>query len=177
MSLVFIHGAPAAGKLTVAKELFKITGYKIFHNHLTMDLVKSIFKKDTKLAYSLIKEIRLLVLKTAAKEGINGIIFTFSDVSGDNYVFSKKVLHAIEKQGGNVFFVRLFCKKEELFRRVGNGSRKKFEKFTKRSLLEKALKKWNFEKIVPFKETLQIDNTNLSAKKVAIQIKQYFKLK
>ena len=67
MNLIFIHGAPAVGKLTVAKELFKITGYKIFHSHLSMDLVNSIFEGDTEMSYGLIRKIRLLILETAAK--------------------------------------------------------------------------------------------------------------
>ena len=43
MNLVFIYGPPAVGKLTVAKELSLITGYPLFHNHLTRDLVHELF--------------------------------------------------------------------------------------------------------------------------------------
>lgn len=43
MELVVIYGAPGVGKLTVARELARKTGYKLFHNHLTVDLVKSLF--------------------------------------------------------------------------------------------------------------------------------------
>ncbi|MFY9484436.1 MAG: hypothetical protein WAP74_02320 [Patescibacteria group bacterium] len=43
MKLIFMYGPPAAGKLTVAKKLAKLTGYKIFHNQLTVDLITSIF--------------------------------------------------------------------------------------------------------------------------------------
>jgi len=35
MKLVFIYGPPAVGKLTVANALAKVTGFKVFHNHLT----------------------------------------------------------------------------------------------------------------------------------------------
>ena len=34
MKHLFLYGAPAVGKLTVAKELADLTGYKLFHNHL-----------------------------------------------------------------------------------------------------------------------------------------------
>ena len=43
MQLVFIHGAPAVGKLTVARELAALTGFRLFHNHLTVDLAGSVF--------------------------------------------------------------------------------------------------------------------------------------
>ena len=43
MKLLFLHGAPAVGKLTVARDLAALTGLRLFHNHLTVDLVSSLF--------------------------------------------------------------------------------------------------------------------------------------
>jgi hypothetical protein len=34
MDLVFIHAPAAAGKLTIARELQKLTGLRVFHNQL-----------------------------------------------------------------------------------------------------------------------------------------------
>lgn len=48
MRLVLIYGPPAAGKLTVAKGLAHLTGYKFFHNHLTVDVVLSVFERASK---------------------------------------------------------------------------------------------------------------------------------
>ena len=39
MKTIFIYGAPAAGKLTVANELAKRTGFSVLHNHLINDLI------------------------------------------------------------------------------------------------------------------------------------------
>ena len=39
MKLVVLHGPPAAGKLTVALELEPLTGFQVFHHHLTVDLI------------------------------------------------------------------------------------------------------------------------------------------
>ena len=36
MKLVFIYGPPAVGKLTVAKELAALTGFKVFHNQVIL---------------------------------------------------------------------------------------------------------------------------------------------
>jgi hypothetical protein len=41
--LVFIYGAPAAGKLTVAREIARLTGLPLFHNHLVVNAVASVF--------------------------------------------------------------------------------------------------------------------------------------
>ena len=37
MKLVVLHGPPAVGKLTVARELARLTGWRLFHNHLVVD--------------------------------------------------------------------------------------------------------------------------------------------
>ena len=44
MKLIFLHGLPGVGKLTVARQLAALTGFKLFHNHLTVDLVTSVFE-------------------------------------------------------------------------------------------------------------------------------------
>ena len=36
--LVLLTGPQAVGKMTVGQELAKITGLKLFHNHMTIDL-------------------------------------------------------------------------------------------------------------------------------------------
>jgi len=37
MQLIFIWGSAASGKLTVAKELARLTSLPLFHNHLVVD--------------------------------------------------------------------------------------------------------------------------------------------
>ena len=47
MNLIFIYGPPAVGKLTTAIKLSEKLNYKIFHNHLVIDLVKSVYEQFT----------------------------------------------------------------------------------------------------------------------------------
>jgi hypothetical protein len=47
MKLIFLYGLPAVGKLTVAKELASATSFKLFHNHLAVDLLLSVFDFGT----------------------------------------------------------------------------------------------------------------------------------
>ena len=42
MRLVVLYGPPGVGKLTVGTELSELTGFKLFHNHLTVNLVTSV---------------------------------------------------------------------------------------------------------------------------------------
>ena len=48
MKLVLIFGPQAAGKMTVGQELVKMTDLKLFHNHMTIDLVSPFFDYSTK---------------------------------------------------------------------------------------------------------------------------------
>jgi len=68
MKLIFIYGPPAVGKLTVAQELAKITGYKIFHNHLTIDLLEPIFERGTTIFAKTVDKYRLELIEAAAKK-------------------------------------------------------------------------------------------------------------
>ena len=43
MKLLFLHGAPAAGKLTVAKALLRIVPGRLMDNHAAIDLALTIF--------------------------------------------------------------------------------------------------------------------------------------
>ena len=43
MTLVVLFGPPAVGKMTVGLELQQLTGLRLFHNHMTVDLVLQFF--------------------------------------------------------------------------------------------------------------------------------------
>src|ERR1700747_3700957 len=78
MRLIFIYGMPATGKLTVARELARITGFKVFHNHLAVDLLLVIFEFGSKPFVELREEIWLSVFRQAAENDVPGLIFTFA---------------------------------------------------------------------------------------------------
>jgi len=176
MKLVFLYGPPAVGKLTVARELAKLTGYKLLHNHLAGDLVGSIFDFNSKPFKNYSIKIRLDLLEAAAKENILGIIFTFmySNPEGDKFV--KDIIKKVKKYNGDVYFVQLFCDENELKKRVGTESRKEYNKVREIKILKKRLNEWNLYHPIPFVENLKIDNTKLTPKKVAQKIKDYYKL-
>jgi chloramphenicol 3-O-phosphotransferase len=125
--LVFIHGAPAVGKLTVARELARLTGFPLFHNHLTVDLVGSLFAFGTAPFISLREEIWLAAFAEAARNELS-LIFTFNPERTVNEEFIQKTIEVIEAADGQVVFVELACSDEELERRIEEPSRKEFGK-------------------------------------------------
>ena len=176
MKLIFIYGPPATGKLTVAKELQKLTKYKLFHNHHTIDLVGSIFEFGTDIFFNLSSKFRLELIEMAAKENINGLIFTYvySHPADDKFV--KTILKRVEKHNGEVNFVQLCCNENELIKRVKNSSRKDFNKLKTIKGLKDTLKDWDCFTPIPFCENLVIDNTEISPQKTAKLIKDYYNL-
>lgn len=181
MKLIFIYGPPGVGKLTVAKELAKLTGYKLFHNHLTVNLVNSIFPFGTKEYSELTQKIRLDLLEAAAKSKVKGIIFTFvygvETLGGktDNQLV-RTIINKLKKHEGKVLFVKLTCDEKELYRRVKEPSRNSFGKLTKANKLKAIKKEYDVDAIIPFGENLIIDNTQLSPKKAATRIRNHYKL-
>lgn len=175
MKLVIIYGPPAVGKLTVAKELAALTGYKLFHNHLTVDLVESIFKFGTPLFWKKVRFLREYLFSEAAKNNIN-LIFTFVYAKGEDDEIVNKFIDIVESNGGEVCLVQLKTSVDELKKRIVKKDRKQFKKMIKINSLEKWLKKYDLFSSVPGVESLVIKNTNLSPKEVASQIVAHFRI-
>ena|ERR1700682_367772 len=129
MKLIFIHGAPAVGKLTVACELSQLTGFPLFHNHLTVDLVSSLFAFGTPPFVSLREQIWLAAFAEAARNDLS-LIFTFNPERTVNEEFIQKTIDTVAAAGGRVVFVELTCSQAELERRMEEPSRKEFGKLT-----------------------------------------------
>lgn len=175
MKLVIIYGPPAVGKLTVAKELAALTGYKLFHNHLTVDLVESVFKFGTPIFWKSVQYLREYLFTEAAKNNIN-LIFTFVYAKGEDDETVNKFIDTVESNGGKVCLIQLKASVEELKGRIVKKNRKQFKKITKAHTLEKWLKKYDLFSSVPGIESLVVDNTNLSPREVASQIVAHFRI-
>jgi hypothetical protein len=127
MKLIFLHGAPAVGKLTVARELEQLTGFRLFHNHLTVDLVTSLFPFGSEPFIELREQIWLAVFREATKNQTS-LIFTFNPERTVRENFVQQAIEAVESEGGEIVFVELTCVEGELERRMEDDSRKKFGK-------------------------------------------------
>jgi len=137
MRLIFIYGLPATGKLTVARELSALTGYRLFHNHLVVDMLLSVFEFGSKPFVELREEIWLSVFRAAAESGLPGMIFTFAPERTVRDGFVAEVERIVCGAGGDVEFVELVCPIEELTGRMESASRVEFGKLTSVELFEK----------------------------------------
>ncbi len=173
MKLIFLYGAPAVGKLTVADKIAEQTGYKVFHNHLSIDCIEPIFDFGTASFFKLIEIIRVETIAEAARYNVN-LIYTFCYAKDLDDPHIEKITKAVEINGGEVCFVLLTCERNEFEKRVLEESRKKFGKANNPEILHEILDKYNLSSPVPMRESLQIDNTNLSAESTAQTIIKHF---
>ena len=178
MKLIIIHGTPAVGKYTIAKELKKITGYKLINIHVIYDLLREIFDaKKAKTFFDLLNKIHIDIFEEASKQKLKGLIFTYGDITVNHFKFIKEASKRIKKYKGELNLIHLTCNKEKLLKRIKGKSRKKFGKVKNKEKLKEIINNWNFETIFPNSNTLKIDNTNLSPKLVANKIKKHYNLK
>ena len=76
MKLIYLHGSPGTGKLTIAKELQKLINCKILHNHLTIDIGKSLYEFGNEPFWNLVHELRIVSIKHSNLNGIKVLIYT-----------------------------------------------------------------------------------------------------
>lgn len=180
MKLVFIYGPPAAGKLTVGRELARTTGYRLFHNHLTVDVARVLFPGHHEphppaLYSALLKRLRLDVLEIAAHAGAN-TIFTLAYSGTVDDPFVAQIVEKVETHGGAVKFVQLVAPDETLLRRVSNGSRTQLGKIADPTALRQVLATRTMHEQVKYPGVLRLDTTQLTPQAAAKQIIAHFTL-
>jgi cytidylate kinase len=175
MKLIVLYGPPAAGKYTIAKALAERLGFKLFHNHLTIDLLKSVLPFGTPDFFRLSQKIRLEIFEEAAKQKVEGIIFTKVYEKDVDDSFIQQMIDVIESSGGHIVFVQIYCEKETLLKRVGEESRKQFQKVKSEEDLIDMLDSGEMMSAIPFVESIKIDSTRLSVEETVEKVLQSIK--
>ncbi|MCL4373574.1 MAG: AAA family ATPase [Candidatus Marsarchaeota archaeon] len=174
MDFVLIYGPPGVGKLSVAKKLARITGYKLFDSHATLAPASRIFDFGTREIATLADIYTIATVKMAIRHGIKGIIFTiaYSGIGDDGLVDT--LIDIVERAGGKFMPVKLSCSRAELFRRVTGRGRKALGKISDRHTLASVLKSKSLYGAIPHKRSLDIDNTSMPPADAARRIKEHF---
>jgi adenylate kinase len=173
VKLIFLCGLPGVGKLTVARELAKLTDFKIFHNHLVVDLVQSMFDFGSLPFVELREKIWLECFSRTAAD-LDGLIFTFAFDRTVRRDFIGKTRQVVESYGGEIQFVELTCSIEELERRVEHPSRRKFGKLSSLEQFRELREAKAFVDPGIPAERMVVDTTELSASDTAELIVRKF---
>ena len=186
MKLIIIFGPQAVGKMTVGHELEKITKLKLFHNHMTIELVNPFFSYSAKTGKRLVELFRNEIFKEVAKSNMEGLIFTFiwAFNEKDDWDYIEKICNIFESEGGEVCFVELEADIDERIKRNITPHRLE-HKPTKRDTnkseknLKESMDKFRMnskEGEIKKDNYIRINNTNLKPEEVANIIKQRFSL-
>lgn len=183
MKLVILIGDSAVGKMTVGQELMKITDLRLFHNHMTIELVLDIFGK---LNGTAIKRLREVIFEEFAASDAYGLIFTYMwafDMQSD-WDYIAHVRELFERRGAQVYYAELVAPQEVRLRRNATENRLKHKaskrdiEISNQRLINDDIKYRcvSYDGEIPFENYIKIDNTNLSAAQAAEQIKDRFNL-
>jgi len=112
----------------VARELEKLTGYPVFHNHLVVDMLEPVFEPGGAAFVEMRESIWLQVMARAARAGRPGLIFTFAPERTVRPGFVGQVVSEMEALRGKVLFVKLTCPDDVLEQRLGDEFRYKWNK-------------------------------------------------
>jgi chloramphenicol 3-O-phosphotransferase len=166
VKLIFLYGLPATGKLTVARELSALTGYKVFHNHLVVDLLLSVFEFGSEGFVQIREEIWLSVFRHARESGLPGLIFTFAPERTVGEGFVDEVVKLV----GEVDFVKLVCPLPELMDRLDHPGRRERQKLTSRTMFEQLRVDGSFDDSYMPAPRVQVDTSTCSPGEAARRI-------
>ncbi|MBR6570108.1 MAG: metallophosphoesterase family protein [Clostridia bacterium] len=183
MKLVFLFGSGAVGKMTVGQELMKLTGLRLFHNHMTIEPVLEIFGMFNGAAVAGLRDV---IFREFAKTDSYGMIFTymwaFEAQSDWDYIEHVKEIFA--PYGTEFYYVELVADQAVRLERnrtenrlKHKASKRDVELSDKRVINEDARHRLvSLPGEIPFENYLKIDNTHLSAEEAAKQIQTHFQL-
>ena len=175
MKLVFLHGAPAAGKLTVAKALLRIVPGRLFDNHAAIDLARTIFDFGAPGFWELVRNVRYAALDVAAANGVALVVTTFCYTEPDDRPQFETFEAILRRHDGQLLPVFLHCSRDEAARRVGNPDRAERRKMTSADSLIREFDRYDFTP-VPRADCLSLDTDVKSADATAQDIVDHFRL-
>ncbi len=177
MTFVLIYGPPAVGKLTVATELAELTGFKVFHNHVSADIAEAIFSRNGSSFGHVVKGINQVVFQEAARGEID-LIFTFVYAHPQDEPELRWLLDIFgdgAAKGARILLVQLTCEREVLEVRLGEASRRAYGKIKDVATLEYLLETYDLFTPYPAKPSLQLDATHTPPTETAAAIAAHLK--
>jgi len=175
MKLLFIHGAPASGKLTVAKALLKAVPGRLFDNHAAIDVARTVFDFGAPGFWELVHDIRCKVLEAASARDTRLLVMTFCYAEPDDLPSLTDFEAIVLRSGGELLPVFLHCSRQEAMRRVGNPDRAERRKMTSADGLEAFLDQHKLA-AVPRPNCLSLDTDTRAPEATAHEIIRHCRL-
>jgi hypothetical protein len=143
MKLLFLHGAPASGKLTVAQAVVHLTTGRLFDNHAAVDFARTVLDFDAPGFWDLVHSARMIALEKAAEHGVPLVVQTSCYSHPMDLPLLEDFERVLERHGGLLLPVFLSCTRRTLEERIGTPDRVQRRKVTSKEGLDKCLSRWN----------------------------------
>lgn len=170
LNFIFLYGLPATGKFTIGEELARLTGYKLFHNHLAVDPLLSIFDFGSKPFVELREAFWLSVIEHAALAHIPGLIFTFVPEYTVRPQFIPNLVDLATRTHIDIHTVEITCPIPVIKQRLGNPSRRRFQKLNSIPLFDALQSSGALSSFPMPKPDLTIDSSRVAPRDAANQI-------
>ncbi len=186
MKFVILIGPQAVGKMTVGQELEKLTGLKLFHNHMTIDLVSKYFDFGTPQGQELVENLRFEFFRTFAASEQLGFVFTLMWCFDDpaDRTFIERITKIFEDQNAGVYWIELETDFEE--RLIRNRTENRLANKPSKRNVEKSethlikthdkFRLNSYDGEIDRQNYIKINNTDLSADEVAKQVQTFIGL-
>lgn len=186
-TLLFVVGPAAVGKMTVGGAIAERTGFKLFHNHLTIEPLLRLFPYESPQFQRLNHAFREQIFAEAAASSLPGLVFTlvwdFDDP--EDAALVERYAAPFRERGSRVLFLELAADQDVRLVRNGGESRLA-EKASKRDLewsdanLIGMDAKYRLNSVDDFaavpESHLLVDNTHLGPDEVAARAVAHFGL-
>ena len=186
MKLVIIFGPHAVGKMTVGQELTKITDLKLFHNHMTIDIVADLFENMPQERRRLTEMFRNEIFKSFASSNEYGMIFTcmWALERKDDWDYIDNLENMFKSNGAEVYYVELEADYDIRLQRNKTENRL-LNKPSKRNIeksenlfkdIENRHRLNSYPGEIKKENYIKINNTHVSPENIAKIIKDRFRL-
>ncbi|HEY6926552.1 MAG TPA: hypothetical protein VI653_23915, partial [Steroidobacteraceae bacterium] len=118
MKLLFLHGPPASGKLTVAQAVVHLTAGRLFDNHAAVDFARTVLDFDAPGFWELVHSARIIALEKAAEHGVLLVVQTSCYSHPQDLPLLEDFERVLDRHGGLLLPVFLSCSRRTLEERV-----------------------------------------------------------
>ncbi len=125
MHLICVTGPPAVGKMTVGRAVCDLTGFRLFHNHMSIEPLLGVYDFGTPSFRRINAMIRREVIAESVVAGLPGLVFTFAIDLDDPRELEQlqELVEPVERAGAPVDVVELCAPQHVRLAREGGADR------------------------------------------------------